>query len=154
MTSALNVLKNGLVNMTILIDTNVVLDILLYRQPWYTNAALIFGLTQKKQIMSYVSASAITDIFYFTQKEHGKNTAQETIKRLLQVFYPATVTDTNIYKALELEWEDFEDSVQYTVGEALSADFIVTRNTRDFSSGSIPAITPEQFIQTITDLAK
>ena len=149
---ALNVFRNGLVNMTILIDTNVVLDILLYRQPWYTNAALIFGLTQKKRIMSYVSASAITDIFYITQKEHGKNTAREAIKRLLQVFYPATVTDKNIYKALELEWHDFEDSVQFTVGEAISADFIVTRNTRDFGSGSIAAVTPEQFIQTITDL--
>jgi len=102
--------------------------------------------------LSYVSASAITDIFYITQKEHGKNTAREAIKRLLQVFYPATVTDKNIYKALELEWEDFEDSVQFTVGEAISADFIVTRNTRDFRSGSIAAVTPEQFIQTITDL--
>jgi len=86
MISELNVFKYGLVKMTILIDTNVVLDILLHRQPWYTNAELIFGLTQKKQMTSYVSASAITDIFYITQKEHGKNTARETIKRLLQVF--------------------------------------------------------------------
>jgi hypothetical protein len=45
--------------------------------------------------------------------------------------------DTNINHALELEWDGFEDSVQFTVGEALSADFIVTRNTQDFASGSI-----------------
>jgi predicted nucleic acid-binding protein len=138
--------------MTILLDTNVVLDILLNRQPWYTNAALIYGLAQQNLIRGYISVSAITDIFYIAQKEQGKNAAKEAIKRLLKVFYPATVTDNNIYQALELEWEDFEDSVQFIVGEGLSADFIVTRNTKDFISGSIAAVTPEQFLQAVADI--
>jgi predicted nucleic acid-binding protein len=138
--------------MTILIDTNVILDILLNRQPWYTNAALIFGLSQQNKIKSYVSASAITDIFYLTQKEHGKSAAKEAVKRILQVFYPATVTDRNIYQALELKWEDFEDSVQYIVGQDLSVDYIVTRNTKDFTLSSIETVTPEQFIRFIADI--
>jgi len=83
----------------------------------------------------------------------GKKAAQEAIKHILHIFYPATVSDSNIYHALELEWDDFEDSVQFTVGESLSADFIVTRNTEDFARGSIRAITPEQFIQTITEIS-
>jgi len=70
----------------------------------------------------------------------------------LQVFKPATVTDRDIYQALELEWEDFEDSVQFIVGEGLSVDYIVTRNTKDFSFSSIETVTPEQFIQTVIDL--
>jgi predicted nucleic acid-binding protein len=53
----------------------------------------------------------------------------------------------------KLTWDDLEDSVQFTVGEALSADFIVTRNTQDFASGSINAVTPEQFIQAITEIS-
>jgi predicted nucleic acid-binding protein len=138
--------------MIILLDTNVVLDILLNRQPWYTNAALIFGLAQQNSIKGYISVSAITDIFYFAKKELGKNVAKEAVKRLLKVFYPATVTDKNIYQALEMEWDDFEDSVQFIVGEGLSADFIVTRNTRDFTSSSIAAVTPEQFLQVIADI--
>ena len=48
-----------------------------------------------------------------------------------------------------MDWDDFEDSVQYTVGESFSADYIVTRNAKDYSSGSIPAVTPEDFLQTI-----
>jgi len=140
--------------MTILIDTNVTLDILLNRQPWYTNAALIFGLTQQALIKSYISASSVTDIFYITQKEHGKKTAQETIKHLLQVFHPATVTDGNIFQALELEWDDFEDSLQFAVGKTILADFIVTRNTQDFVTSSISAVTPEQFIKNITEIEK
>jgi len=138
--------------MNILVDTNVVLDILLNRQPWYKNSALIFGLSQQNIIKSYVSASSITDIFYITQKEHGKIAAKEALKRILQVFFPATVTDRNIYQALKLEWEDFEDSLQYLVGEDLSVDYIVTRNVKDFALSSIETVTPEQFIQINTDI--
>ena len=67
----------------------------------------------------------------------------------MQDFKPAAVTDDHIYQALDMDWNDFEDSVQYVVGESLSADYIVTRNTKDYTSGAIPAVTPEQFIQTI-----
>ena len=52
-----------------------------------------------------------------------------------------------------MEWDDFEDSVQFIVGKGLAVDYIVTRNTKDFASGSIDVITPEQFIQAIADLA-
>jgi len=138
--------------MTILLDTNVVLDILLNRKPWYTNAALIFGMAQQKLIKGYVSASTITDLFYITEKENGKSKTREAIKRLLKVFYPATVTDKNIYQALELDWNDFEDSIQFIVGSDLSVDYIVTRNPKDFISNSIDVVTPEQFLQTITDI--
>jgi predicted nucleic acid-binding protein len=140
--------------MIVLVDSNVVLDILLFRQPWYTNAVLVFSLTKQNRIKSYVSASAITDIFYIAKKQLGKSAAREAIKKLLSVFLPATVTDSNIYQALDLTWEDFEDSIQYVVGKGLTVDYIVTRNTQDFSSGSIVALTPEQFIQSIADIEK
>jgi len=138
--------------MRILIDTNVALDILLQRQPWYPNAALVFGFTQRNYIESYISASAITDIFYVAKKDLGKSGARAALKILLQVFRPATVTDSHIYQALEAEWDDFEDSIQFIVGEGLSVDYIVTRNTQDFSPGNIPAVTPERFIQLNADI--
>jgi len=140
--------------MKILIDTNVVLDILLQRQPWYANASLIFSFAQQNYIESYISASAITDIFYIAQKDIGKSNARAAIKILLQVFRPATVTDSHIYQALESGWDDFEDSVQFIVGKELSVDYIVTRNTQDFFSGNIPAVTPEQFVQLNADIER
>jgi predicted nucleic acid-binding protein len=139
--------------MKVLVDTNVALDILLNRSAFYSNSMAVFVLAEHKIITGHISASAVTDIFYIAQKQLGKNAAQEAIKRLLQVFLPATVTGNNIYQALDLAWDDFEDSVQFIVGEALSADFIVTRNPQDFASGSISAVTPEQFIQTITEIS-
>ena len=138
--------------MTVLIDTNIVLDVLLNTAAFIANAKVILKFAEQKRFIGYISASAITDIFYISQKKLGKKAAQEAIKHLLNILNPATVSDSNIYQALDLEWDDFEDSVQFTVGESLSADFIVTRNTQDFASSSISVVAPEQFIQTITSL--
>ena len=135
--------------MKVLIDTNIALDILLHRQG-YINAALIFSFSKRNIIEGFISASAITDIFFLSKNDLGKKPAKEALKTLLQVFKPAAVTDGHIYQALDMDWDDFEDSVQYIVGESFSTDYIVTRNTRDYTSGSIPAVTPEDFLKAIT----
>ena len=138
--------------MKVLVDSNVVLNKLLKQPAFFAGSNAIFTLAEIGQITGYISASAVTDIYYIARKTLGKASAHEAIKKMLLVFYPATVTGNNIYQALDLEWEDFEDSVQYVVGEDLAVDFIVTRNIKDFVSGSIPAVTPEQFIESITDI--
>ena len=134
--------------MKVLIDTNVALDYMLNRSD-YSNAKIIYLMAEQKLIVGYISASAITDIFFLAKGTLGKKHAKEALKKLLQVFKPAGVTDNHIYQALNLDWDDLEDSVQYIVGESFSSDYIVTRNTSDYSSGSIPAVTPEEFIKII-----
>ena len=136
--------------MKVLIDSNIALDILLINEGFYTGSMAVFVHAEQNLINGYISASAITDIFYISKKRHGKEMALKSIKKILQVFQPATVTDKNIYKALDLDWDDFEDAVQYVAGENLALDYIVTRNISDFSKGNIPAVTPEQFIDIIT----
>jgi len=136
--------------MKILIDTNVALDIILNRRDFDESFA-VFDFAGKSVFTGYISASTITDIFYIAERTLGKKSAKEALKELLQVFYPATVTDNNIYEALELDWSDFEDSVQYVVGKSFNVDYIITRNTQDYVSSSIPTVTPEQFIQAITE---
>ena len=136
--------------MKVLIDTNVTLDIMLKRRD-YTDAFTVFKLAEEKIISGFVSASAITDIFFLSKNDLGKKSAKEALKNLLQVFKPATVTDSHIFQALDLDWNDFEDSVQYIVGESLAVDYIVTRNTRDYSPSSITAVTPQEFIEIISD---
>jgi predicted nucleic acid-binding protein len=135
--------------MKVLIDTNVVLDVLINNPDFLDYSKKMFDLAEQKQIIGFISASAITDVFYIAQRKLGKKTTKEAIKKVLKIFSPATVTDNNIYNALDLEWDDFEDSVQYIVGKSLAVDYIVTRNTQDFAFSSIPSITPEQFIKTI-----
>jgi len=135
----------------VLIDTNVALDILMHRAD-YDNSVTVFAMAEKRLIAGFISASAITDIFFIAKNKLGKKPTKEALKELLQIFKPAAVTDAHIYQALDMDWDDFEDSVQYTVGEGLSVEYIITRNTQDFSSGSIPAVTPQQFLHIVAEI--
>ena len=136
--------------MKIIVDTNVALDYLLHREN-YVTAKIIYFMAEQNLFTGYISASAITDIFFLSKGDLGKKPAIEALKKLLQVFHPATVTDSLIYQALYLGWNDFEDSVQYVVGESLEVNYIITRNTSDYTAGSITAVTPAEFIDLISD---
>ncbi|GHV75416.1 twitching motility protein PilT [Spirochaetia bacterium] len=138
--------------MNILIDTNVALDALLERTPFYAAAAKVLSLSTLG-VRIFVSASAITDIYYISRKQTGsKKTAMELLKRLLLNVGAATVSGAEIRRAIALDWGDFEDAVQYAAGESLAVDYIVTRNPADFSSSPIEAVTPDQFIRRVTGL--
>jgi len=136
--------------MKVLIDTNVILDFLLRREPYYSNAAKINILSEKGFICGYISASAVTDIFYVAKRElKNKDTVLVLIKNILKTTRVAAVTESNIYEALDLDWSDFEDSVQYAAGQSISVNYIITRNPKDFASGHIEAVTPEEFLNKV-----
>ncbi|MCL2067414.1 MAG: PIN domain-containing protein [Treponema sp.] len=145
--------------MKVLIDTNVALNILLNQPNFYSGSKKVFDLAETGVFDAFISTSAITDIYYIASKSLGKKVARENIKQhLVPVFKPASVTDSHIYQALDLDWNDFEDSVQYVVGESFSADYIVTRNTTDYRFSTmrsklrceIPVVSPEEFLKIIT----
>ena len=140
--------------MKVLVDSNVILNKLLEQSGFFESSNTIFILAEIGKISGFVSASAITDIYYITRKGLGKESAHKAIRKMLSVFQPATVTGDDIFRVLDLEWGDFEDSVQFVVGEGLTVDYIITRDTQGFSSSPIPALTPEQFIQIISNLEK
>lgn len=94
------------------IDTNVVLDVLLRREPFFRAAAEVLNLTQRDEVREYVSASAITDIYYIANKQmKDRDAVRDLLKRLLMVVSVAAVSEREIQNALNLAWGDFEDSV-------------------------------------------
>ena len=137
--------------MNVLIDTNVVIDVLTQREPFYEQSQLVLLASEEKFINGYISATAITDIFYIMNKsKNNKKDARELLKKLvLDTIEVATVDGSIITQALDSEWDDFEDCVQYYVGESISADYIVTRNPDDFANERIPVLTPEEFMDII-----
>ncbi|MCL1793506.1 MAG: PIN domain-containing protein [Oscillospiraceae bacterium] len=137
--------------MTALIDTNVILDFMLRREPYYENAAKINILSEKGYISAYISASAVTDIFYIAKKElRSRDAAVALIKSLLKTIRIASVTENSIHEALDLNWDDFEDCVQYVAGRSVSADYVITRNPNDFADSQIYVISPDEFLAQIT----
>ena len=91
--------------------------------------------------------------FLYRQKElKNKDTVTELLKNLLKTTRVASITEDNIHEALDLNWDDFEDSVQYVTGQAISTEYIITRNPKDFTNSKIKIITPEEFLNQITSL--
>ena len=134
--------------MKLLIDTNVVLDVLLRREPFFRTAAEVLSLTQRDEVREYVSASAITDIYYIANKQmKDRDAVRDLQKRLLMVVSVAAVSEREIQNALNLAWGDFEDSVQYSVALLNKMDGIVTRNPSDYQETNMRIWLPEQALE-------
>lgn len=133
--------------MKILIDTNVVLDVLLKREPFYHNGAKILNLSGRSDINLYVSASAITDIYYIAnQTIRNREEVKRLLINLVKVISIASVSKDEIKNALLLLWSDFEDSVQYSVAILQEMDGIVTRNPNDYKEAEIEIWKPEELL--------
>ena len=138
--------------MKLLIDTNVVLDVLLRREPFFRTAAEVLSLTQRDEVREYVSASAITDIYYIANKQmKDRGAVRDLLKRLLMIVSVAAVSEREIQNALNLAWGDFEDSVQYSVALLNEMDGIVTRNPSDYQEANIQIWLPEQVLKLLSN---
>jgi predicted nucleic acid-binding protein len=136
--------------MKLLIDTNVVLDLILKREPFYQNAIDVLSLAKREDVQEYVSASAVTDIYYITYRSlRDRNKVRLLMKELFVIVRVAGVTQQEIKEALELDWKDFEDSVQYSVALLQEMDGIVTRNPKDYEKTEIQVFTPEEILKKI-----
>ena len=137
--------------MNVLLDSNVALDVILLREPFYQNAKKIVDGSKQGVYTAFVSASAVTDIYYIACKDlRDKKLAMKQLKLLLQTVSVATVTGREIRRAIALSWNDFEDCVQFTAGERLAASYIITRDPAGFAGMEIPALSPGQFLAMIT----
>ncbi len=134
--------------MKYLIDTNIILDVLLGREPYYDDSAKVLNLSGKKDITLYVTASSITDIYYIAnQTLRNKEEVKALLIKLLKVVFIAGVSEDEIRNALALSWKDFEDSVQYSAALLQEMDGIVTRNPKDYKAAEIEVWSPEDFLR-------
>jgi predicted nucleic acid-binding protein len=136
--------------MTVLLDTNVILDVLLKRTPFLEKSALVLLLSEKKLIDGYVTASSITDIFFLTNATYqDKQKSMEFLKNLVKTVKRAPVTEEEIYRAFDLNWSDFEDAVQYSPGKNIHAEYIITRDSKGYIDSAIATATPTDFLTII-----
>ena len=132
--------------MQIMVDTNVVLDVLLNRTAYVNESAAVLKAASD-DIQEFISASAITDIYYIAQKELKKTSlTKQLIRNLLQIVHVSSVSEVDIWAALDSGWEDFEDAVQNSVAEHHRFDSIITRNTSDYSNSALSVMTPQEFV--------
>ena len=130
----------------ILLDTNIILDIALKREPHFELSSKIFELIDKKRIIGYITASTVTDIYYISRKEKGNEIAIEFISNLIEIVDVIGVDKSIIVKALKSNLKDFEDAVQVSAAECYEIEIIVTRNKSDFLNSGLEILTPKELI--------
>lgn len=138
--------------MIVLFDTDVVLDLLLDRQPFADAAARMFSKVEAKEINGYVSATTITTIHYLATKTIGKRKAQWAVRKLLSILEVASIDRSVIEGAMEGKYKDFEDGVIAEAARLIGANVIITRNVRNFKTSAIPACSPAEMLKVFKTL--
>ena len=131
---------------SILIDIDVILDVLTKREPFFASSANLWAKVEKKFIRAYLASHTITTLFYLIGKAKGKTFAKESVKDLMSIFKIAPVNKSTLILALESDFVDFEDAVQFAAGKQVNVNFIITRNIKDYKNSDIPATTPDLFL--------
>ena len=133
--------------MKVFIDTNLVLDLLAERRPFYETSARIWELIESRDLKGYLSATSITDIFYILNKQLGPEKAYHFVNKIMMVFDITSVSQADIRKALNLGFQDFEDALQFVCAKKIGATYLITRNTEDFQEAEgVEVVDPEIFL--------
>jgi len=134
----------------VLFDTNVVLDVLLAREPYLQPAAQLLSLVDTGRIEGIVSATTVTTIHYIAAKAVGRGPAAQHLRTLLALFEVASVDREVLLSALDLDFPDYEDAVLHEAARADAAAAIVTRNGADFGKATLPVFTPQELLAAVT----
>jgi predicted nucleic acid-binding protein len=132
----------------LLIDTNVLLDIILQREPHFEHSKELIIKIDGKLVHGFITATTITDIYYLVRKAKGKDIAFAFIESLISFIEVLAIDKSIILNALNSEIDDFEDSIQIFASISNSIDFIITRNISDYIKSEVPAFTPKYFVET------
>lgn len=132
-------------------DTNVIIDVLLKREPFIADSYKILKLCEERKINGFVSASSVTDIYYLVRKyTHSTDLAYKAVGKLLEIVKVCSVTNDDVLIAFQKRAKDFEDCLVATCAKSIHCDYIATRNKKDFEGFGIPVFTPTEILLQIT----
>ena len=132
--------------MKIFLDTNVILDVLIKREPFYINGAKVLTFVNEKIVSGYISAMTINNIYYILRKLKNKETAKNFITEILESFEIIPLTKDILNQANKINIDDFEDGIQFFSALDCGCDFLITRNDKDYPKLGIKIMTPAEFI--------
>ena len=136
--------------MVVLIDTNIALDFLTVRQPFYYSAKAVLQACADDKVQGYIAFHSLPNIFYILRKNYSEKDRRSMLERLCLVLQVTGASHDKVCEAISWdEFSDFEDCLQAECAKEISADYIVTRNADDFKYSHVKAITPEELLERI-----
>jgi predicted nucleic acid-binding protein len=133
----------------VLLDTNIILDVALERQPFLGASEQILVFAEQGQIEGYISASTFGDLYYVIRKNKGRESALDFLRNISCFCQVATVDQSAISMALVTNFRDFEDAIQHSTAVVNHLEAVVTRNPQDFVGAALLIMTPDILIQAI-----
>lgn len=138
--------------MLILIDTNVLLDVIARREPYVIFSEKVIDLCRQEIINGAIAGHSVLNAMYVLRKNFTLEERKEIFLSLCEFLYVESVDFGKIIQALkDDDFSDFEDCLQMQCALSLRADYIVTRNVKDFAVSDIPAVTPEEFLNILEE---
>ena len=135
--------------MVLLIDANIILDVLLNRQEFVKDSSMVWKLCETGKAKGYVSALTFANLVYIMRKQLDPETIENIYRKLSIIFTFTDLSVSDLTRAAELNWSDSEDAVQSVTAERIHADYIITRNVKDFSKSKVMAFTPSELLARI-----
>jgi predicted nucleic acid-binding protein len=132
--------------MNVFLDTNILIDVIANRPPFYQDSAAIWTMSESRKIRGLVSAVTFTNIFYIVRKLRDRKTAQRTMILLHDTFTPVACDAQVLRQAIDADFDDFEDAVQYHSALRGKAACLVTRNPDHFPTTGLPVLGPGEFL--------
>ena len=134
--------------MRLMIDTNIFLDVLTRREPFYADSRALLELCESKKVLGFVSASCVTDIFYLVHRYlHSTEMAYKALGSVLDIAKVLSVTNDDVLNAYLIRASDFEDCLLATCAKSGDCDAIVTRNKGDFLSFGVTLLSPKEVLE-------
>ncbi|MBI4578276.1 MAG: PIN domain-containing protein [Planctomycetes bacterium] len=136
----------------VLVDTNVLLDVLAGREPFYPHSAAIWVLAERGRIKAHVSVVSFTNLFYIIRKLRGRDVAQQALRKMRDVFNPIALDAQLLNQAMDSGFADFEDAIQYFSAIRADATRIISRNPDHFpASSTVVVLSPLEFLAAWVD---
>lgn len=133
--------------MKIFIDTNILLDSLLKRYPFYKESDNVIDICLTEKIKIFIAAHSVTNSFYIMRKVYSESQRREMLMEMCGLFGIVDIDKDKIITALKNDnFKDFEDCLQSECALSCDADYIITRNLKDFSESKVKSITPKDFL--------
>ena len=121
--------------MVLLIDTNIILDVLLSRSDFVKESSIIWKLCETEQAKGYISTLTYANMMYIMRKQMTPEQIEDVFRKLKLIFEIADFSSVVLEMAVNMKWKDFEDAIQSATAEYVHADYIITRNIKDFTQG-------------------
>lgn len=130
----------------VFVDTDIILDLLSEREPFYVHSATLFSRADKGEVNLFVSSLSFANLNYILSRQYSEDQARKKLLKFKTLVTVLAVNDKIIDLALSSDFKDFEDGIQYFTSIENSIKIILTRNLRDFKTSEIPVMTAEQFL--------